>query len=185
MAERRMFARRIITSDDFCELPIVSRMLYINMNLEADDEGFVGNAKKIMRNCGAKMQHILALIDANYLIKFDSGVYVITHWYNHNQIAPTRRTGTQYIREKELLTKNKCGEYIVAGVVDEDTPLCSDDDAIYAEEIRKEKERKEEKRKGQFSIDKRSEAKLRGDTESGLYELSDTITKRRTELGIT
>lgn len=185
MAERRMFSRRLLTSDSFSELPIVSRMLYINMNLEADDEGFVGNAKKIMRNSGAKMNHISSLIDANFLIKFDSGVYAITHWHTHNKISGARLTNTQYIREKAALKRNRCGEYVRVMSDDEIDRLMLENECDFDEEDSKEKERKEEKRKGKNSSDKLSEAKPnRALANEHLTELEDAINQRRTELGV-
>ena len=54
MANRRMFSIDIIDTDDFLAMPATARLLYYDMSMRADDEGFVGSAKKIMTFTGAK-----------------------------------------------------------------------------------------------------------------------------------
>lgn len=46
MAERRMFAKTIIDSDAFLEMPLSAQALYFHLGMRADDEGFLNNAKK-------------------------------------------------------------------------------------------------------------------------------------------
>ena len=111
MAERRMFSKTIIESDKFNSLSIVSRMLYINMNLAADDEGFLGNSKKIMKNSSAKLHHFVSLLDENFIILFESGAVAITHWHVHNKIPGIRRNPTQFIAERASVTLGKDGIY--------------------------------------------------------------------------
>ena len=41
-------------TDEFLELPPTTQTLYFFLNLEADDDGFVGNPKTIMRLTGTK-----------------------------------------------------------------------------------------------------------------------------------
>ena len=53
MAERRMFAKTIIDSDAFLDMPITARLLYYDLAMRADDDGFVNSPKKIMRMIGA------------------------------------------------------------------------------------------------------------------------------------
>lgn len=47
MAEKRMFARKIIDSDAFLEMPLSAQALYFHLNMRADDDGFVNNPKRI------------------------------------------------------------------------------------------------------------------------------------------
>ena len=49
MAERRMFAKTIIDSDAFLDMPLSTQALYFHLAMRADDEGFVNNPKKIQR----------------------------------------------------------------------------------------------------------------------------------------
>ena len=53
MAERRMFAKTIIDSDAFLDMPVTARLLYYDLAMRADDDGFVNSPKKIMRMIGA------------------------------------------------------------------------------------------------------------------------------------
>ena len=41
MAERRMFAKTIVTSDAFLDMPLSARCLYFTLGMLADDDGFV------------------------------------------------------------------------------------------------------------------------------------------------
>ena len=53
MAERRMFAKTIIDSDAFLDMPLSAQALYFHLSMRADDDGFVNNPKKIQRMIGA------------------------------------------------------------------------------------------------------------------------------------
>ena len=53
MAERRMFAKAIIDSDAFLEMPMSARLLYYDLSMRADDDGFVNSPRKIMKFVGA------------------------------------------------------------------------------------------------------------------------------------
>jgi len=53
MAERRMFAKTIIDSDAFLDMPTSTRLLYYDLCMRADDDGFVNSPKKIMKMTGA------------------------------------------------------------------------------------------------------------------------------------
>jgi hypothetical protein len=52
MAERRMFAKTIIDSDAFLDMPLSTQALYFHLSMRADDDGFINNAKKIQRMLG-------------------------------------------------------------------------------------------------------------------------------------
>ena len=52
MAERRMFAKTIIDSDSFLDMPLSAQCLYFHLSMRADDDGFVNNPRKIMRMIG-------------------------------------------------------------------------------------------------------------------------------------
>ena len=41
MAEKRMFARSLIDSDAFLEMPLSAQALYFHLNMRADDDGFI------------------------------------------------------------------------------------------------------------------------------------------------
>ena len=178
MAERRMFSKRILESDDFNKLTIVTRMLYIGLNLGADDEGFVGNTKKIMRNFGAKMNHFSSLKDAGYVIEFESGVTVITHWNLHNKLAPGRKSPTQYMKERASLTLDGTGAYVLKSPsdTDEGSGSCN---TISSTEDRKEKERPEKNSVEKVKEVKVSQSEVNDEYEQSLALLQRTINNKK------
>ena len=103
MAERRMFAKTIIDSDAFLDMPLSTQALYFHLCLSADDEGFVGKPKTITRMIGAKLENLQELIKNKFVLLFDTGVIVIKHWRINNTIRKDRRKETTYRKEKELL----------------------------------------------------------------------------------
>ena len=113
MAERRMFAKTIIDSDAFLEMPQSSQLLYFHLSMRADDEGFINNPKSIMRNVGSKEDDIKLLIAKKFIIPFDSGVVVVKHWKIHNYIQSDRFNETKYKDEKALLELDENKAYRV------------------------------------------------------------------------
>lgn len=103
MAERRMFAKTIIDSDAFLDMPMSSQCLYFHLCMRADDDGFLNNPKKIQRMIGASDDDLKLLTVKNFVIPFDTGVVVIKHWKIHNYIQNDRYKPTVYTEEKELL----------------------------------------------------------------------------------
>jgi len=53
VAQRRMFSKKITDTDIFLDMPLSSQALYFHLNMHADDDGFVSNAKTIRRMIGA------------------------------------------------------------------------------------------------------------------------------------
>ena len=111
MAERRMFAKTIIDSDAFIDMPLSTQALYFHLSMRADDEGFINNPKKIQRMVGATEDDLKLLIAKNFIITFESGVIVIKHWKIHNYIRADRLVKTAYEEEKMLLTTKDNGSY--------------------------------------------------------------------------
>lgn len=112
MAERRMFARSIIDSDAFLDLPPWAQLLYFHMGMRADDDGFLDKPRSILRLTGCKPRDLQALLDAGFLLEFDSGVMVIRHWRTHNYIRCDRYKPTAYTEEKKSLGIEKSGAYV-------------------------------------------------------------------------
>lgn len=111
MAERRMFAKTIIDSDAFLDMPITARLLYYDLGMRADDDGFVNSPKKIMRMIGASDGDLQALLDKRFVILFESGVVVIKHWRIHNYIQKDRYKPTKYQDEFNELSTKENGAY--------------------------------------------------------------------------
>ena len=114
MAERRMFSKRIISSDAFMDMSASAQMLYFHLSMWADDEGFVNNSKTIQRMCGADSEDMSELIKNGLVIRFESGIVAITHWKTHNYIRGDRIKPTFCTDEKALLTVGEEGVYSFA-----------------------------------------------------------------------
>lgn len=111
MAERRMFAKTIIDSDAFIDMPVTARLLYYDLSMRADDDGFVNSPKKIMRMIGASQDDLSILIMRKFIIPFDSGIVVIKHWRIHNYIQKDRYKPTKYEEEMNQLVIKDNGAY--------------------------------------------------------------------------
>lgn len=111
MAERRMFAKTIIDSDAFLDMPMSARLLYYDLGMRADDDGFINAPKKIMRLIGATTDDMNILIARKFVIPFESGVVVIKAWRINNYLRSDRYTETKYLEEKSNLTVDERGMY--------------------------------------------------------------------------
>ena len=111
MAERRMFAKSIVLSDAFLDMPLSARCLYFTLGMLADDDGFVGNPKSIIRQCGATQDDLLILLQKRFLLTFDSGIIVIKHWRINNYLRSDRHTSTNYKEELRTLMLDENNAY--------------------------------------------------------------------------
>lgn len=111
MAEKRMFSKSIVLSDAFLDMPMSARCLYFTLSMMADDDGFIGNPKAIMRQCGASQDDMSILLQKRYVLGFESGVIVIKHWRINNYLRNDRTHPTTYIEEKDTLTLDEKGAY--------------------------------------------------------------------------
>lgn len=102
LAERRMFAKTIIDSDLFLDMPMSTQLLYFHLSMRADDDGFINNPKKIQRMVGCSEDDLKMLIMKQFIIPFESGVVVIKHWRIHNYIRNDRHKPS-LCPEKDLL----------------------------------------------------------------------------------
>lgn len=111
MAERRMFAKTIVDSDAFIDMPLSAQALYFHLSMRADDDGFINNQKKIQRMIGASEDDFKLLIIKKFVLPFESGVVVIKHWKIHNYIQKDRYKETNYLTEKSQLYIKQNGSY--------------------------------------------------------------------------
>lgn len=112
MAEKRMFAKSIVLSDAFLDMPMSARCLYFTLSMFADDDGFVSSPKGIMRQCGASEDDLRVLLAKRYVLAFESGVIVIKHWRINNFLRKDRHIGTTYKEELATLDLDEKGAYV-------------------------------------------------------------------------
>jgi hypothetical protein len=84
-------------------MPLTSQALYFHLGMAADDDGFV-SPRKILRMTGAGEDDLKVLLAKAFVIPFQSGVVVITHWKQNNYLRNDRYTPTIYNAERERLT---------------------------------------------------------------------------------
>ena len=114
MAERRMFAKTIVLSDAFLDMPLSARCLYFTLGMFADDDGFVNSPKGIMRQAGCSEDDMKVLLAKKFLLAFESGVIVIKHWRINNYLQKDRYNPTKYGDEKATLSLDENGAYQTA-----------------------------------------------------------------------
>lgn len=102
MAERRMFAIKIVNSARFIKMPPSTQALYFHLGCRADDDGVV-EAFTVMQMCGSTEDDLRILVSKGYVqILNEDLVAYITDWQTHNRIRADRKVDSIY---KDLLLK--------------------------------------------------------------------------------
>lgn len=114
MATKRMFSMDIVDTDAFLEMPASSQALYFHLAMRADDDGFVGSPRKVMKVCGAGEDDYRILGVKRFIIPFDRGICVIKHWKIHNYLRKDTYKETRYTDEKAMLAEKGNGAYTEA-----------------------------------------------------------------------
>ncbi len=111
MAQRRMFSPQIIDSDAFLDMSSSAQALYFHLGMRADDDGFVGNPKKVMKMVGGNDDDLKLLLAKRFILTFESGIIVIKHWRINNLVRKDWYRPTQYLEEKKTLFLKENGAY--------------------------------------------------------------------------
>lgn len=92
MARRRMFSKDIVNSARFLKLPPMSRLLYYDLGMAADDDGVV-EAYTVLATTGAEETDLRLLEQRGFIsILNEDMVSYITDWKINNQIRKDRYT---------------------------------------------------------------------------------------------
>lgn len=117
MASKRMFTKKITGSDAFTEMPLSAQGLYFQLCMNADDDGFINNPRKIIfslvedeKEAKKAMKDYNLLIENRFILVIDK-VVVIKHWRMHNTISQNRYHETQYTDVKSQLLLKENGAY--------------------------------------------------------------------------
>lgn len=121
MATRRMFSKTIIDSDEFLEMPVSARLLYFDLGMRADDDGFV-NPKRILKMTGAAEDDLKVLLAKKYVLNFENKVLVIRDWKVNNFIRPDRYTPTIYQEYLKRLQITDSNQYELPHGIPDDIP---------------------------------------------------------------
>jgi hypothetical protein len=109
MADKRMFAKTIISSDAFLDMPATARAFYYHLSMFADDDGFVNSPRSLMRSASATEDDLNILINNKFIIYFkEEGIAVVKHWNISNNIRNDVYKETKYkdLRDKLILDDN-------------------------------------------------------------------------------
>ena len=106
-----MFAKTIVDSDAFLDMPLSTQALYFHLSMRADDDGFLNNANKIRRTIGASEDDLKLLILKRFVLDFDDGIIVIKHWRMNNYLRSDRYKPTVYQEEMAMLETKENGSY--------------------------------------------------------------------------
>lgn len=102
MAERRMFARSIIGSARFLRMPASSRLLYYDLGMDADDDGYV-EAFSVMRKTGASEDDLRVLASKGFIrVLNEDLVSFISDWSTNNMIRRDRYHPSVYAGQFDL-----------------------------------------------------------------------------------
>jgi len=148
-----MFAKTIVTSDAFLDMPPTARCLYFTLGMFADDDGFVNNPKSIMRQVGSSQDDISILVSKKFIIPFDSGVIVIKHWRIHNYIRKDTYHKTKYQDELASLFLDENEAYTLDNSMSATARLESVTEPSRVVDTGKEREGKDRRGKGRTGKD--------------------------------
>lgn len=127
MANRRMFNLCVVDTDKFLDLPISSQALYFHLGMRADDDGFVSSPRKILSFVNCTNDDLKVLISKGFVIPFESGIVVITHWKQHNYIQSDRYRKTIYTEERQQLELVENVYKLSTGSIQDDSELETQD----------------------------------------------------------
>lgn len=97
-----MFSKNIVRNDLFLDMPTSARLLYYDLGVDADDDGFV-SPKMVMRMTGSSDDDLKILVAKKLVIPFEDGVVVIRDWKVNNDIRWDRYNETRYLGHKAQL----------------------------------------------------------------------------------
>lgn len=106
-----MFSKDIVRSDFFLDLPSTSQLLYFHLGMEADDRGYVANAKMLMRMIGATTGDLEQLINKKFVLVRGENLILIKGWRINNSIQPTRIVETKYADDLKKLFYDENNSY--------------------------------------------------------------------------
>ena len=136
MANKRMFSIGIIDSDQFLDMSMEARLLYYDLGMRADDDGFVNSPKKIMRITKVTDKSLDELEDKGFIFRFVSGVLVIRHWNINNNMRKDTYHETSYTEEKAQLVLDSASIYQLRNeYVTDSSRDYNDDETECAEDV--------------------------------------------------
>lgn len=127
MARGRMFSIDECRADAFLHLDVQTREFYIQLCLDADDDGFVSNPLAVSRILGYNENEkdtMVSNLEQNNLIFIfkNENILVIRHWRVHNRLSPSKHCDTRYIDLVNKLEMDSSQTYHLKKSVDQIDP---------------------------------------------------------------
>lgn len=89
MAERRMFSKLVVDADRFLDLPRGARLLYFELGMRCDDDGFCAAPGSILRMTGASREDFAALTAAGFVADLGPAALLLD-WRVSNSLRSDR-----------------------------------------------------------------------------------------------
>ena len=80
MIIRKLIPVKILKSNRFQLMPVSSRVLFIEMLVHSDYDGFINNSASIIDDCGASIDDLNLLISKGFVrfVKYKNSFYVVS-----------------------------------------------------------------------------------------------------------
>ena len=114
MPTRRMFSNDILGTDAFLEMSVEAQVLYFHLVMGADNRGYVNNARSIISSFdGINIGHLTELVINKFVLDRDRGLYLIKHWYIHNDMPTRKVEETKYLDDLQHIYFDENNSYTV------------------------------------------------------------------------
>lgn len=114
MAVRRMIHKDIVCGDRFIAMSFAAQALFFQLQVEADEYGFVSGVRKIMKAIDVGDDVLAELIEAELIYRFDSGIVVMRDWDRANTRKNDRLNKIAFPREFSMLRKDENNKYVLS-----------------------------------------------------------------------
>ena len=101
--KRRTISEEFLGSDVLSSVSVPSRWLYVKLITAADDEGFISDPKRVLRESDVTDGELQELADAGLVLPFESGPVLLAHWFLVNLRRSDRYRETVLQKEKSLV----------------------------------------------------------------------------------
>lgn len=99
-----MISKDIVCSDAFISLSVEAQILYFHLMFNADNRGYINNTRLVMASLGTiNKTHLDELVSSKFVLDRGNGLYLIKHWYIHNDIPKYLSEETNYLVDLESL----------------------------------------------------------------------------------
>lgn len=99
MGKVRCISSDVLENDMFTSLPMSAKILYVYINNETDNLGFIDNMNIVVSKAKAKKKDLQLLIDGEFLYKVKDWLYLEAHFrLNNANLRPERGAKSRFQR---------------------------------------------------------------------------------------